>query len=196
LFLVETLRGIVPLVFPPQHQNRHPGFEYLMNPRPIYENPTYLGSGKLKNKVAIVTGGDSGIGRAVAIAFAKEGADLAIAYLDEHQDAAETQQIISNLGRHCLPIAVDLRKEESCHYVVEATLKTFGRLDILVNNHGVQYHQKSIMDITKEQLMNTFQTNIISFFYMTKAVLPHLTTGSSIINTTSDTALERIFGTG
>jgi hypothetical protein len=108
LFLVETLRGIVPLVFPPQHQNRHPGFEYLMNPRPIYENPTYLGSGKLKNKVAIVTGGDSGIGRAVAIAFAKEGADLAIAYLDEHQDATETTQIISNLGRHCLPIAVDL----------------------------------------------------------------------------------------
>jgi NAD(P)-dependent dehydrogenase (short-subunit alcohol dehydrogenase family) len=178
----------VPLVFPSQHQNRQPGFEYLMNPRPIYENPTYLGSGKLKNKVAIVTGGDSGIGRAVAIAFAKEGADLAIAYLDEHQDAAETKQIISNLGRHCLPIAVDLRKEKSCHYVVEATLKTFGRLDILVNNHGVQYHQKSIMDITKEQLMNTFQTNIISFFYMTKAVLPHLTTGCSIINTTSDTA--------
>jgi NAD(P)-dependent dehydrogenase (short-subunit alcohol dehydrogenase family) len=135
-----------------------------MNPRPIYENPTYLGSGKLKNKVAIVTGGDSGIGRAVAIAFAIEGADVAIAYLDEHQDAAETKQIISNLGRDCLPIAVDLRKEESCHYVVEATLKTFGRLDILVNNHGVLYHQKSIMDITKEQLMNTFQTNIISFF--------------------------------
>jgi NAD(P)-dependent dehydrogenase (short-subunit alcohol dehydrogenase family) len=178
----------VPLVFPPQHQNRHPGFEYLMNPRPIYDNPTYLGSGKLKNKVAIVTGGDSGIGRAVAIAFAKEGADLAIAYLDEHQDAAETKQIISNLGRRCLLIAVDLRKEESCHFVVQETIKTFGRLDILVNNHGVQYHQRSIMDITKEQLMNTFQTNIISFFDMTKAALPHLTKGSSIINTTSDTA--------
>jgi NAD(P)-dependent dehydrogenase (short-subunit alcohol dehydrogenase family) len=178
----------VPVVFPPQHQNRHPGFEYLMNPRPLSENPTYAGSGKLKNKVAIVTGGDSGIGRAVAIAFAKEGADLVIAYLDEHQDASETKQIINNLGRQCLPIAVDLRQEENCHSVVETTIKTYGRLDILVNNHGVQFHQKSIMDITKEQLMNTFQTNIISFFDMTKAALPHLRAGSSIINTTSDTA--------
>jgi NAD(P)-dependent dehydrogenase (short-subunit alcohol dehydrogenase family) len=142
----------------------------------------------LKNKVAIVTGGDSGIGRAVAIAFAKEGADLVIAYLDEHQDAAETKQIISRLGRHRLPIAIDLRKEESCQYVVESTIKTFGRLDVLVNNHGVQFHQKSIMDISREQLMNTFQTNIISFFDMTKAALLHLTAGSSIINTTSDTA--------
>jgi NAD(P)-dependent dehydrogenase (short-subunit alcohol dehydrogenase family) len=156
-----------------------------MNPRPISENPTYLGSGKLKNKIAIITGGDSGIGRAVAIAFAKEGADLVIAYPDEHQDAAETKQIINYLG---LPIAVDLRQEENCHFVVEKTIKTYGRLDILVNNHGVQYHQKSIMYITKEQLMNIFQTNIISFFDMTKAALPHLHAGSSIINTTSDTA--------
>ncbi len=178
----------IPIVAPPQHQNRHPGFEYLMKPRPISENPTYLGSGKLRNKVAIVTGGDSGIGRAVAIAFAKEGADLVIPYLNEHRDAAETKQIINNLGRHCLPLAVDLRNEESCHHVVEATINTFGRLNILVNNHGVQFHQKSIMDITKKQLMNTFQTNIISFFDMTKAVLPHLSAGSSIINTTSDTA--------
>jgi NAD(P)-dependent dehydrogenase (short-subunit alcohol dehydrogenase family) len=159
-----------------------------MNPRPLSENPTYTGSGKLKSKVAIVTGGDSGIGRAVAIAFAKEGADLVIAYLDEHQDAAETKQIINNLGRQCLPIALDLRQEENCHSVVETTIKTYGQLDILVNNHGVQFHQRSIMDITKEQLMNTFQTNIISFFDMTKAALPHLRAGSSIINTTSDTA--------
>lgn len=178
----------VPRVFPPQHQNRQPGFEYLMNPQPISENPAYLGTGKLKNKVAIITGGDSGIGRAVAIAFAKEGADLVIAYLDENQDADETTQIIHKLGRHCLPIAADLRDEKSCQYVVEAAIKTFGRLNILVNNHGVQFHQKSIMDISKEQLMNTFQTNIISFFDMTKAALPYLSTGSSIINTTSDTA--------
>lgn len=178
----------VPVVFPPQHQDRHPGFEYLMNPRPLSENPTYLGSQKLKNKVAIITGGDSGIGRAVAIAFAKEGADLVIAYLDEHQDAAETKQIINNLGRQCILISVDLRQERNCYAVVEAALKTYGKLDILVNNHGVQFHQKSIMDITKEQLMNTFQTNIISFFDMTKAALPHLRVGSSIINTTSDTA--------
>jgi NAD(P)-dependent dehydrogenase (short-subunit alcohol dehydrogenase family) len=145
-----------------------------MNPRPISENPNYIGSGKLENKVAIVTGGDSGIGRAVAIAFAKEGANLVIAYLDEHQDADETRQIINKLGSQCLLVAADLRKEDSCRYVVETTIKTFGRLDILVNNHGVQYHQKSIMDITREQLMNTFQTNIISFFDMTKAALPHL----------------------
>jgi NAD(P)-dependent dehydrogenase (short-subunit alcohol dehydrogenase family) len=178
----------VPIVFPPQHQDRHPGFEYLMNPRPISNNPAYVGSGKLMNKVAIITGGDSGIGRAVAIAFAKEGADLVIPYLNEHQDAAETQQIINKLGRHCLPLAVDLRNEESCHYVVETALQTFGRLNILVNNHGVQFHQESIMDITREQLLNTFETNIISFFDMTKAALPYLPAGSSIINTTSDTA--------
>lgn len=178
----------VPVVFPPQHQNRHPGFEYLMKPRPISENPAYSGSGKLMNKTAIVTGGDSGIGRAVAIAFAKEGADLVIPYLNEHQDAAETKQIINDLGRQCIPIAIDLRDEDACHYVVEKTMETFGRLNILVNNHGVQFHQKSIMDITKKQLMNTFQTNIISFFDMTKAALPCLTAGSTIINTTSDTA--------
>ncbi|MGG0718152.1 SDR family oxidoreductase [Robertmurraya massiliosenegalensis] len=178
----------VPVVFPPQQQKRHPGFEYLMNPRPISEDPAYVGSGRLKDKVAIVTGGDSGIGRAVAIAFAKEGADLVIVYLDEHQDAAETKQIINNLGRQCLLISLDLRQERNCYSVVEATIKTYGKLDILVNNHGVQFHQKSIMDITREQLINTFQTNIISFFDMTKATLPYLRAGSSIINTTSDTA--------
>lgn len=178
----------VPIVFPPQHQNRHPGFEYLMNPRPLSNNPAYVGSGRLKDKVAIITGGDSGIGRAVAIAYAKEGADLAIAYLDEHQDANETKQMITQLGRSCLLIAGDLREEENCLNVVDITIKTYGKLDILVNNHGVQYHQKSIMDITKEQLMHTFQTNIISFFDMTKAALPHLRAGSAIINTTSDTA--------
>lgn len=178
----------VPVVFPPQHQDRHPGFEYVMNPRPISDNPAYAGGGKLKNKVAIVTGGDSGIGRAVAIAFAKEEADLVIVYLNEHQDAEETKQMIERLGRRCLPLAADLREEESCRQVVDATIQAYGRLDILVNNHGVQFHQSSILDITKEQLMNTFRTNIISFFDMTKAALPHLRAGSAIINTTSDTA--------
>lgn len=178
----------VPIVFPPQHQDRQPGFEYLMNPRPLSHNPAYVGSGKLKDKVAIITGGDSGIGRAVAIAFAKEGADLAIAYLDEHQDANETKQMITQLGRRCVLIPGDLREEENCLNVVDTTIKTYGKLDILINNHGVQYHQKSILDITKEQLMHTFQTNIISFFDMTKAALPHLRAGSAIINTTSDTA--------
>ncbi|WP_042163207.1 SDR family oxidoreductase [Paenibacillus gorillae] len=178
----------VPVVFPPQHQNRHPGYEYVMNPRPISDNPVYIGSGKLKDKVAIVSGGDSGIGRAVAIAFAKEGADLVIAYLDEHQDAAETKQLIEKLGRRCIVIAADLRQEEACSSVVAATIKYFGRLNILVNNHGVQFHQPSIMNITQEQLMNTFQTNIISFFSMVKAALPHLPAGSTIVNTSSDTA--------
>ncbi|TKC19212.1 SDR family oxidoreductase [Robertmurraya kyonggiensis] len=178
----------VPIVFPPQHQNRHPGLEYVMNPRPLSHNPAYKGSGKLKNKVAIVTGGDSGIGRAVAIAFAKEGANLVIPYLNEHQDANDTKQFINQLGRQCVTLAVDLRYEENCHYVVDTALRNFGQLDVLVNNHGVQFHQKSILEITKEQLMNTFQTNIISFFDMTKAALPYLRPGSSIINTTSDTA--------
>jgi NAD(P)-dependent dehydrogenase (short-subunit alcohol dehydrogenase family) len=111
-----------------------------MNPRPLSENPTYTGSGKLKNKVALVTGGDSGIGRAVAIAFAKEGAVLVIPYLDEHQDAAETKQIINNLGRQCLPIAVDLRQEENCHSVLETTINTYGRLDILVSFVKAIFH--------------------------------------------------------
>ncbi|MFH5183930.1 SDR family oxidoreductase [Paenibacillus sp. TAB 01] len=178
----------VPVVFPPQHQSRHPGYEYLMNPRPLSDNPAYTGSGRLKNKIALITGGDSGIGRAVAIAFAKEGADLAIAYLDEHEDAAETKRVVNGLGRQCLTMAADLRQEENCHSVVNETIRTYGRLDILVNNHGVQFHQRSILDITRGQLLNTFHTNIISFFDMTKAALPHLRAGSSIINTTSDTA--------
>ncbi|WP_201005376.1 SDR family oxidoreductase [Paenibacillus glycanilyticus] len=178
----------VPLVFPPQHQNRHPGFEYPMIPRPLSDNPYYKGSGKLKDKVAIITGGDSGIGRAVAIAFAKEGADLVIPYLDEHRDAEETKQMITKLGRECVMMPIDLRIEENCKKVVDTAIKTFGKLNILVNNHGVQFHKKSILEITREQLMNTFQTNIISFFDMTKAALPHLCAGSTIINTTSDTA--------
>ncbi|WP_308639808.1 SDR family oxidoreductase [Paenibacillus silvisoli] len=178
----------VPLVFPAQHQNRRPGFEYEMNPRPISNNPDYVGSGRLCDKVAIVTGGDSGIGRAVAIAFAKQGADLMIPYLNEHRDAADTKQLIEQLGRKCVTMAVDLRVEGACAKVVEATLKNFGVLNILVNNHGVQYHQNSIMDISRAQLLDTFHTNIISFFEMTQAALPYLHPGSSIINTTSDTA--------
>ncbi|GGA27778.1 SDR family oxidoreductase [Paenibacillus physcomitrellae] len=178
----------VPVVFPAQHQDRHPGFEYIMTPRPISDNPAYSGSGRLTNKIALITGGDSGIGRAAAIAFAKEGADIAIVYLDEHQDAAETQQMINKLGRQCLTLAADLRHENNCYAVVEKTVQTFGKLDILVNNHGVQFHQPSILQISREQLLNTFHTNIISFFDMTKAALPHLRAGSSIINTTSDTA--------
>ncbi|MBY0123381.1 SDR family oxidoreductase [Bacillus sp. S/N-304-OC-R1] len=180
----------VPVAFPPQHQNIQPGYEYMMAPRPISENPAYNGSGKLKDKVAIITGGDSGIGRAVAYAFVKEGAKVVIVYLNEHQDAAETEQRIKELGGEALFIAADLRDENTSSYVVEQTLKRFGKIDILINNHAVQFVQNSILDITKEQLENTFQTNIFSYFYLTKAVLPHLSAGSAVINTASVTAYE------
>jgi NAD(P)-dependent dehydrogenase (short-subunit alcohol dehydrogenase family) len=179
-----------PIAFPPQHQDVQPGLEYLMNPPPIAENFDYLGSGKLAGKVAIITGGDSGIGRAVAIAYAKEGADVVIVYLYEHEDAQQTQLRIEELGQRCLAIAGDLRDEVLSYQVVEQTLQVFGKIDILVNNHGVQFPQCSIMDITAEQLDNTFRTNVYAFFYLTKAVLPCLSPGSAIINTASVTAYE------
>ncbi|MGN7358012.1 SDR family oxidoreductase [Paenibacillus sp. SAF-054] len=178
----------VPFSFPPQHQSRQPGMEYLMVPRPISENPAYQGSGKLRGKIALITGGDSGIGRAVAFAFAKEGADIVIAYLDEHQDAMETKQRIEQLGRRCLALAIDLRADEAPGEVIRQTIGTFGKLDVLVNNHGVQFPQESLLDISNEQLLNTFQTNILSYFRMVKAALPHMKAGSTIINTASVTA--------
>ncbi|RFU69363.1 SDR family oxidoreductase [Peribacillus saganii] len=180
----------IPVAFPPQHQDRHPGLEYLMVPRPISENPDYRGSGKLIDKTAIVTGGDSGIGRAVAYAFAKEGADVAIVYLNEHEDANETKHRVEQLGRRCLLIPGDLQNEAMSYEAIKQTIQHFGKIDILVNNHAVQYVQKSILDITAEQLDITFRTNIYAFFYMTKAALPYLKRGSSIINTTSVTAYE------
>lgn len=179
-----------PIAFPPQHQQIQPGLEYLMTPRPISENPSYKGAGKLKGKVAIITGGDSGIGRAVAYAFVKEGAKVVIVYLNEHKDAKETEQRINELGGESLLLSGDLKEEKMSQYVVEQAIKRFGQVDILLNNHAVQYVQKSILDITKEQLEQTFQTNIFSFFYLIKAVLPHLKAGSSIINTASITAYE------
>ncbi|CEJ73841.1 dehydrogenase [[Clostridium] sordellii] len=180
----------VKVLFPQQHQDSQPGLEYIMEPRPISDNPYYIGSCKLQGKVAIITGGDSGIGRAVAYAFAKEGADIAISYLCEHKDANETKAHIERLGRKCILIPGDLKNEEMSKVVVEKTIKYFGKIDILVNNHGVQFIQESILDITAEQLDETFKTNIYSFFYMTKAVLPHLKKGASIINTTSITAYQ------
>ena len=180
----------VKLLFPPQHQDFHPGFEYLMQPRPISHNPYYKGSCKLKDKVAIITGGDSGIGRAVACLFAQEGADIVIPYLCEHEDANETKNNIECLGRKCLLIPGDLKDEEMSKVVVEKTIEQFGKIDILVNNHAVQYVQRSILDITAEQLDTTFRTNIYAYFFMTKAVLPYLKKGSVIINTTSVTSYE------
>lgn len=179
-----------PLAFPPQHQDRQPGLEYVMDPPPISENPAVRGSGKLRGKVALVTGGDSGIGRAAAIAFAREGADVAIAYLDEHQDAAETRDRVEALGRACLVLPADLRLESECRRAVGRVADRFGRLDVLVCNHGVQFVQKDIRDITPAQLADTFQTNIISYFYLVQAALPHLERGSSIIHTASITAYQ------
>ncbi|WP_379969663.1 SDR family oxidoreductase [Ectobacillus sp. sgz5001026] len=176
------------IAFPPQHQNQQPGMEYLMNPRPIFENPSYIGSQKLQGHVAIITGGDSGIGRAVSIAFAKEGADIAIAYLNEHQDAEETKTIIEQLDRKCILLPADLRYKDQCDKVIEHTIRTFGKLNILVNNIGVVYPQQSLLEISEEQLISTFATNIFSYFFMAQAALPYLNPGSSIINTASAAA--------
>jgi NAD(P)-dependent dehydrogenase (short-subunit alcohol dehydrogenase family) len=186
----ETICTEEPISFPPQHQPVQPGLEYEMVPRPIFENPSYVGSGKLLNKVAIVTGGDSGIGRAVAIAFAKEGANVAIPYLYEHQDANETKQRIEQLGRSCLLIPGDLRSESVCWDAINQTLCTFGKIDILIMNQGVQFPQESVSEISAEQLYNTYSTNIFPMFHLTKAALPHLKPGSSIVSTASITAYQ------
>jgi len=173
---------------PPQHQARQPGIEAEMTPRPRAEDPAHRGSGKLDGKVALITGGDSGIGRAVAIAFAKEGADVAVAYLDEHQDAEETRRQVEDKGRRCLLIAGDVGDEEACRETVERTVRELGRLDVLVNNAAEQHEQQDLTGISREQLERTFRTNIFGQFFMTKAALSHLGEGSAIINTTSVTA--------
>ncbi len=173
---------------PPQHQDVQPGHEDLMNPKPAFDDQTYTGSGKLKNKVAIITGGDSGIGRAVAVFFAKEGANVVISYLDEQKDAEETKKHVEAIGQKCLLISGDIGDESVCQQIVEKTINTFGQLDILVNNAAEQHPQKGLEDITSEQLERTFRTNIFSFFYLTKAALPHLKKGSAIVNTSSVTA--------
>lgn len=176
------------IAFPPEQQLCQPGMEYNMSPRPISENKDYRGSGKLRGRVALITGGDSGIGRAVAYAFAKEGAYIAISYLNEHRDAKETQERIKELGGKCLLLPGDLCEEAHSDKIVNKVIQTFGHIDILVNNHAVQFPKTSILDITAEQLDHTFRTNIYPFFYLTKAALPSLPKNSSIINTTSITA--------
>ncbi|WP_342041577.1 SDR family oxidoreductase [Bacillus sp. OTU2372] len=174
--------------FPPQHQNHQPGVESEMNPRPVSVDPNYKPGGKLAGKTAIITGGDSGIGKSVAIYFAKEGADVAIVYLEEHQDAEETKQLIEAEGRRCLLFSGDIGSEDTCKDILDKTINEFQKLDILVNNAAEQHPQKSLLDITSTQLEKTFRTNIFSFFYMTKMALPHLKKGASIINTASITA--------
>ncbi|MBD1935542.1 MULTISPECIES: SDR family oxidoreductase [Cyanophyceae] len=173
---------------PPQHQDHRPGTESEMTPKPKSDDPKYRGSDKLRDKVALITGGDSGIGRAVAIFFAKEGANVAIAYLNEHDDAEETKRLIEQEGRKCITIPGDIGDEKVCQQAVQQTVDEFGKLDILVNNAAEQHPQQSIEDITAEQLERTFRTNIFSMFFMTKAALKYLKEGSAIINTTSVTA--------
>lgn len=173
---------------PPQQQNRQPGLESEMTPKPKAEDQKHHGTGKLSRKVALITGGDSGIGRAVAIAFAREGADLAIAYLDEHKDAEETQRLVEQEGQRCVLISGDVGDYEHCRQAVDTSLHELGRLDILINNAAQQQPQDSLEKITPAQLERTFRTNIFSYFFMAQAALPHLGEGSSIINTTSVTA--------
>ncbi len=173
---------------PPQHQDKQPGEEAAMTPQPIYIDPEYQGSNKLKDKVAVITGGDSGIGRAVAVAFAREGADVVVAYLDEHEDAEKTRSIVESAGRDCLLVAGDIGDEDFCKFLINTAVNKFKRIDVLVNNAAQQYPQESIENIGQAQLEKTFRTNIFSMFYTVKAALPHLKEGASIINTASVTA--------
>jgi len=178
---------------PEQHQAR-PGIEAEMEPRPQYAAPDYKGSDKLAGKAAIITGGDSGIGRSVAVLYAREGADVAIVYLPEEQiDAEETKQAVEAEGQRCLLIPGDVKDSKFCQQAVEQTAKEFGHLDILVNNAAFQQHQNSIEELTDEQFEKTFRTNIFGYFYMAKAALKHIPKGGAIVNTGSITGLE---GTG
>ncbi|HTJ97280.1 MAG TPA: SDR family oxidoreductase [Rhodocyclaceae bacterium] len=173
---------------PKQHQDQQPGQQEEMTPQPQSSMANYIGSGKLKDQVALITGGDSGIGRAVAVAFAKEGADIAIAYLNEDVDALNTRDLIEDAGRRCILLKGDIGSEDFCIEAISEVEKQFDRLDVLVNNAAEQYPQDSISKITADQLEKTFRTNIFSMFYLVKAALPYLKGGGRIINTTSITA--------
>lgn len=174
--------------FPPQHQDRQPGYEYVMDPLPVSECGEKCG--KLENKVALIMGGDSGIGRATAYDFVKEGASVVIVYYDEERDARETAERIEQLGGRVLLLCGDLKEPCFAKYCVDETVRCFGKLDILVNNHAVQFVQRSILDISHEQLELTFRNNVFSFFYLIQYALPYMKKGASIINTTSVTAYE------
>ena len=166
------------------HEDALPGHESKLEPKPDWE-PFYPGSGRLEGKVALITGADSGIGRAVAALFAREGADIAISYLCEHDDAAKTKEIVEKEGRNAITLAGDIGDKSICDLVVRETVDQLGQLDILVNNAGEQHWDEEITDISEEQLKRTFQTNIYSMFFLTQAALPHLKKGSTIINCTS-----------
>jgi NAD(P)-dependent dehydrogenase (short-subunit alcohol dehydrogenase family) len=173
---------------PAQRQERRPGVETKMRPRPESQGRDYRPSGKLLNKVAIITGGDSGIGRSVAVLFAKEGADIVVVYLNEHKDARETERMVKACRRKCLLLSGDTADEEFCRQIVEKTRDNLGKLDILVNNNAEQHPQKSIVDITSQQIERTFRTNIFSYFYMSREAVKYMKSRAVIINTTSVTA--------
>jgi NAD(P)-dependent dehydrogenase (short-subunit alcohol dehydrogenase family) len=175
---------------PAQHQNHQPGSEQEMDPVPLTEDQDYKGSGKLTNKVALITGGDSGIGEAAAIAYAKEGANVAIVYLEENEDAANTKKQIEDEGSACLLLPGDIGDEVFATNVINQVMEHFGQLDILINNAAEQHPKQGLEEITSEQLEKTFRTNVFSMFYLTKAALPHLKKGAAIINTSSITAYE------
>ena len=173
---------------PPQHQEGQPGLQSEMQPQPETEAPWYRGSGKLEGKVALISGGDSGIGRAVVTLFAREGADVAIVYYNEHDDAEQAKKAVEREGRRCVTLAGDVGDEDFCRHALEHTLSEFDRLNILVNNASEQHVCKDITEISTQQLERTFRTNIFGMFHLTKAALPHLHEGSAIINTASVTA--------
>lgn len=175
-----------PTSFPPQHQQQHPGLESAMNPLPIYNDDRYVAKGNLlQDKIALITGGDSGIGRAVAIAFAKQGAHIAIAYYNETEDAEAVKKEIEAFGRNCLLISTDLTIKTECDRVISETINHYQKIDILVNNAAVQYESQKLENISQEQFDKTFKTNVYGTFYLTQAALPHLKSGCSVINTTS-----------
>ena len=176
------------ILAPEQSQDRQPGIEYIMKPLPIFDNPNYKGSGKLKDKEAIVTGGDSGLGRACSIAFIKEGAKVVIVYLNEDKDANDTKKYIESLGGECLLIRGDITNHNFCREIVSKTLNKYGKIDVLVNNAGVQYQKNRLEDISDEQFDYTMKVNIYGMFYLTKESLPYMKKGSSIINLSSVTA--------
>ncbi len=177
-----------PIAFPRERQEHQPGVEHEMHPRPEYISSTYKPCGKLEGKVAMITGGDSGIGRAISLHYAMEGADVAIVYFDEDEDANETKYLVEQEGQNCLLIKGDVKDSHFCQQAVARVLKTFGKLNILVNNAAVQYPQEELTDISDEQLEETFKTNILAYFYIAKHAVEFMSEGDTIINTTSVTA--------